>query len=317
MHLIPDKSIDMILCDLPYGTTACKWDTIIPFEPLWEQYNRIIKSNGVIVLFGSQPFTSKLITSNIEMFKYEIIWVKSHPSNSLLCNKQVLKYHENICVFYRDLTKNNDSYFKELRNYFKQIYNDIGLSKKQILKDIGQQADHCFRFNSGQWGLPTKETYEKLKQMYNLNLIDYEVIQNKYLNEFSITYNPQMVVGEKNHKRNTKGSMKSEIIGSEIDIVDLKYDGMKYPKSYYMDNTYLRGKTIHPTQKPVELCEWLIKMYSNEGETVLDNCMGSGTTAIACINTNRNYIGFELDENYYNLANKRIQDHLKNLNTAS
>ena len=226
MPSIPDKSIDMILCDLPYGTTACKWDTVIPFEPLWKEYKRLIKDNGAVVLTASQPFTSALVMSNPKMFKYELIWIKSHPSNSMLAKKQPLKYHENICVF----------------------------SKGQTV------------------------------------------------------YNPQMVQGEPNHSRKRVKSMSSEIMGQDVKIVELNYDGLKYPKSYYIDNSYLRGNLLHPTQKPLALFEYLIKTYTNEGDLVIDNCAGSGTTGVACQNLNRNYILIEKEPKYYDIILKRLSE---------
>jgi len=226
MKLIDDKSIDMILCDLPYGTTKCKWDIVIPFEPLWEQYERIIKDNGAIVLFGSQPFTSALVMSNLKLFKYEWIWQKTLATNFMLVKKQPAKKHENILVFY----------------------------KKQP------------------------------------------------------TYNPQMEIGkpykDKPRKRTVGIHGNAETIKKAINN-----EGTRYPSSVQLFSNGNNGN-VHPTQKPVELCEYLIKTYTNEGETVLDNCMGSGTTAIACINTNRNFIGFEIDKHYCDIANERIQKAL-------
>ena len=225
MQHIPDKSIDMILCDLPYGTTACKWDTIIPLDKLWEQYERVIKDNGAIVLTASQPFTTKLINSNIKNFKYTWVWEKSRFANQMLAKKQPLKIHEDICVFYK-----------------KQVnYNPQGLI------EINKTTKQGKKISDNNGGGTRKTSYKQTHTNYPRTILKY----------------------------------KSE------------------------------GKTIHPTQKPVALFEYLIKTYTNEGETVLDNCMGSGTTAIACINTKRNYIGFELDEEYYNLANERISKTLK------
>ena len=227
MKRIPDKSVDMILCDLPYGTTACKWDTIIPFEPLWEQYERIIKDNGAIVLTASQPFTSVLISSNIKGYKYNWVWEKSKASNFIQVKNQPLKNFEDICVFTRD----------------------------------GKKAN----------------------------------------------YYPQMTEGESYKPR--AGKKKTEVY-NEIPNHTFRNGskGLRYPKALqYFKTSESEGKVYHPTQKPVALFEYLIRTYTNECETVLDNCMGSGTTAIACMNTNRNYIGFELDETYFNLANERIE----------
>lgn len=227
MKRIPDKSVDMILCDLPYGTTACKWDTVIPLDKLWEQYERVIKDNGAIVLFGSQPFTSVLVNSNLKDFRYEWIWIKSRASLFQHARKMPMKRHENILVFYKKL--------------------------------------------------PT----------YNLELkrLDKKV---------------------KSSRKNKGGSLLGKV--SENKEYYQEETGFNFSDIFFKNPN---NKNIHPTQKPVPLFEHLIKTYTNEGETVLDNCMGSGTTAVACINTNRNYIGFELDEGYYDIANERISKTLK------
>lgn len=232
MQNIPAKSVDMILCDLPYGTTACKWDTIIPFEPLWAQYKRIIKDNGAIVLFGSQPFTSALVMSNPKWFKYELIWEKPNPSNPMLAKKQTLKNHENILLFYKNqCTFNPQMELRLEKDKRSQVEKELG-----IFKHTGQKR----------------------------------IIPN--------------AMGE-----------------------------YKYPMSVRKFNREQTG--FHPTQKPVALFEYLIKTYTNEGETVLDNCAGSGTTAIACLNTNRNYICIEKEPKYYEIINKRIEAHIKQQNT--
>ena len=221
MKDIPDKSIDMILCDLPYGTTACKWDTIIPFEPLWEQYKRIIKDNGAIVLTASQPFTSALVMSNPKMFKYCWVWNKAKAANYVNAKKQPLKIHEDIAVF----CKGN--------NYNPQ-------------KTIGK-----FRKKGG----------------YTVNR-EVAVAQNPIVS-FNDTYYPKS-------------------------ILDFSVAGNK-------------DSTLHPTQKPVALFEYLIKTYTNEGDLVLDNCAGSGTTGVACKNLNRNYILIEKEQEYIDIINKRLQ----------
>jgi site-specific DNA-methyltransferase (adenine-specific) len=224
---IADKSIDMILCDLPYGTTACKWDTVIPFEPLWLQYKRIIKDNGAIVLTASQPFTSALVMSNPDMFKYEWIWDKRMTTNFAMAKKQPLRNHENICVFYKK----------------QSVYNPQ-LNNTQTLKPFGK-----------------------------------------------IRGGPSDVCGNLGAKKNT---------------------GVGYPKTiitYARPNNLNNDGNLHPTQKPVALFEYLIKTYTNEGETVLDNCAGSGTTAIACLNTCRRYILIEKEKQYIDIINKRIAEH--------
>lgn len=229
MKRIPDKSVDMILCDLPYGTTACKWDTIIPFESLWEQYERVIKDSGAIVLFGSEPFSSRLRMSNLKIYKYDWYWNKSKPIGFANAKKMPLKDIETVSVFY-----------KKPPSYFPQNIVRVDKLKNNSTKVI--KGKHMSAQNGGAFKT------------------------DKYIQEF--TNYPRQV--------------------------------LKIP---------IEGKNIHPTQKPVPLFEYLIKTYTNEGETVLDNCMGSGTTAIACINTKRNYIGFEMDEEYYRLLTKRIEEH--------
>lgn len=229
MKKIEDKSVDMILCDLPYGTTRNKWDSIIPFDELWREYNRIIKDNGAIVLTSAQPFTSSLVMSNIKNFKYSWTWDKKLSTGHLNAKKQPLRRTEDICIFY-----------KKPPTYNPQI---VKRDKKRVDKASGKVV-----LGDG-------------KQSY----------------------------GEHMH------------VGGEYDF--------RYPTNILEFSNANRKNKTHPTQKPLELFEYLIKTYTNEGETVLDNCMGSGTTAIACINTNRNYIGFELDEGYYKASLDRIEKH--------
>lgn len=221
---VEDKSIDMIFCDLPYGTTACKWDTIIPFDKLWSEYERVIKDNGAIVLFASQPFTSNLIMSNTKLFKYDLTWIKERPSNPALAKKRPLNYKEDICVFY----------------------------KKQP------------------------------------------------------TYNPQMTLRDEKNKRNNKNEKFNTETSAKLGD-SFKKTGMNdycYPKNFVNVNVQ-RG--LHPTQKPLALIEYMIKTYTNEGDLILDNTCGSGTTGLGAKNLNRNYIMMEQDPKYYEIACKRVQ----------
>jgi site-specific DNA-methyltransferase (adenine-specific) len=234
MKDIPDKSIDMILCDLPYGTTSCKWDVVIPFEPLWEQYERIIKDNGAIVLTASQPFTTKLISSNESLFKYEFIWIKNKPTGFINAKNAPLKKHENVLVFSKGKTANC--------NKNNMIYNPQGLIEINKFK---------------------KSKYDK-----------------------------NDIWGTRPCRKNDGYTQKYSNYPTSI----LEFNGEANP--------------IHNTQKPVALLEYLIKTYTNENETVLDNCMGSGSTGVACINTNRNFIGIEKDDKYFEIAKKRIEEHL-------
>ena len=221
MKNIPDKSIDMILCDLPYGTTHNKWDNVIPMESLWKQYNRIIKEHGAIVLFSQMPFGASLIMSNPKMFRYEWIWEKNQAAGFLNAKKMPLRKHENILVFYKHLP----------------TYNPQGLIKLD------------------------------------------EPIQKK---------------GSANRNGKNYGVADKSFIRTHTN----------YPTDII---TFSKDSGYHPTQKPVDLLEYLIKTYTNEGDTVLDNCMGSGSTGVACVNTNRDFIGMELNEEYFKIACERIE----------
>lgn len=227
MKEIPDNSVDMVLCDLPYGTTICKWDSIIPFEPLWEQYKRICKDNAAIVLFGAEPFSSRLRMSNPQMFRYDLIWEKTKFPNFMFVHKQPARLHETISVFY----------------------------KKQP------------------------------------------------------TYNPQMKEGTPyTDKRDTRIAKRGDDIGTLMGQTKKKPTenfGTRFPSTILRFSNVNKG-THHPTQKPVPLLEYLIKTYSNEGDVVLDNTMGSGSTGVACVNTGRDFIGIELDDHYFSIAEKRI-----------
>ncbi|NEZ47820.1 site-specific DNA-methyltransferase [Clostridium niameyense] len=306
MKKIDDKSVDMILCDLPYGTTACEWDTVIPFEPLWKEYKRIIKLDGVIVLFGDQPFTSELVCSNINWYSHSWIWDKNNSSNYTLAKVQPLKTTEDIIVFKRP--NNNDlESFTELKNIFKKIMKQIGKSKKQIIDDLGHGLDHCFRVNSLQWGLPTEENYIKMINLYNLiNVPSYSRLKNMYENEFRNRYNPQGVIA---FNKTTKRGSSAKHFGnnSKLNIENMQ-EFTNYPRNILKFIKTKDDKGLHPAQKPVALLEYLIKTYTNSRETVLDNCMGAGSTGVACININRSFIGIEKHEQFYEIAKKRIEE---------
>lgn len=222
MKSIPDKSIDMILCDLPYGTTRNKWDTVIDLDLLWSQYERIIKDNGAIVLFAQVPFNIVLGYSNLKLLKYEWIWEKEQGTGHLNAKKMPLKSHENIMVFYKKPP----------------------------------------------------------------------------------TYNPQMVGNEVRTVKRSGNKSKTTNYGDFIEIKESTYIG-RYPKDIIKFN---KDKGYHPTQKPVALLEYLIKTYTNEGELVLDNCMGSGSTGVACQNTGRKFIGIELDDKYFEISKSRLNE---------
>lgn len=223
MKLIPDKSVDMILCDLPYGTLSCKWDTVIPFDVLWKQYNRIIKDNSAVVLFGSEPFSSKLRMSNLKDYKYDLYWDKKIPSGMCNAKIQPMRQIETISVFIK-----GKSFY-----YPRMIKRDVPITSGGMTGSRSAGAKGLAR-------LDTKVYTEK----YPTTLLSFDKVR--------------------------KGS-------------------------------------LHPTQKPTDLLEYLIKTYSKEGDVVLDNCMGSGSTGVACLNTNRKFIGIELDKKYYDIAKDRLR----------
>ena len=235
MPNLPLDSVDMVLCDLPYGITPCEWDKVIPLNKLWTDYKRIVKPNGAIVLFGSQPFTSHLVNSNLAMFKYEWIYQKIAGSNFANAQRMPIKEHENICVFY----------------------------DKQP------------------------------------------------------TYNPQMQERSANGKKRLNTPYKPnsttscEAIGNipRNNVGRIYNKDLRLPSSVQCFNNRAKGsRGLHPTQKPIELCEYLIKTYTNEGDTVMDNCMGSGTTGVACVRLNRKFIGIEIRNDYFEIAKQRIEE---------
>lgn len=238
MPKIADKSVDCILCDLPYGTTACKWDIIIPFEPLWEQYHRVCKDNAAIVLFAGEPFTSRLIMSNIKEYRQKLTWLKTRPTNVFNAKKQFMNWTEDICVFYRSLPTFNP-----------QMRTDGQFT--------GAKVQHC------------------------------------------------------NHDRST-GTLGQT--GEKAGYVHEGNGGLFYPKSVLeYSNVHHGNDCLHPTQKPVELLQYLIRTYTNENDVVLDNCMGSGSTIVAAIREKRQYIGIEKNEHYFEIAKERIKNETSQL----
>ena len=226
MKDIPDGSVDLVLTDPPYGTTACKWDSVIPFEPMWTQIKRIVKKDAAIVLFGSQPFTSALVMSNVDMFKYCWVFGKSLPVGHGYAKYRPMSNHEDICIFGKGRT----------------------------------------------------------------------------------TYNPQYTPREKPRVYTRKNASLSGSSSMTSHDGETRVLFGKYPTTIQMFNTSVQNGKVHPTQKPVALLEYLIRTYTNEGETVLDFTMGSGSTGVACVNTNRNFIGIELDADYFKIAENRIAD---------
>ena len=321
MKDIPDKSIDMILCDLPYGTTACAWDSVIPVNPLWEQYKRIVKRGGIIALFGSEPFSSFLRTSNIDWYKYDWIWEKPNGSGFLSANIVPLKNHENISVFYQTFSDCYDTteMFAELKEYMQLEKKKAGLNEKKVRELLGSYMGSHYFTNGSQFCIPTAEAYLKL-QSTGFFCMAFTELAEKYQSErqkakidnFN-TYNPQFAEGKPYEcKRGTEAEVFCGIKGHKSKHIT-KNDGKRYPKTVLKFN---EETGLHPTQKPVPLLEYLIRTYTNEGDTVLDNCMGSGSTGVACVNLNRNFIGMELKREYFDISRERIDNARFNQQTG-
>ena len=310
---IPDKSVDMILCDLPYGTTACEWDSIIDMNRLWEQYERVIKDNGNIILTSQGMFTADLMTFKRTWFNHDYVWVKNMHSNFALTGIQPHRIFEDVLVFRPPRKDDLDIQFNlELRTYSHKILSFINMTSKKICEKLGnRKAEHFFYYNTSQFGLCTKETYLELIEHFKIDEMDgflsYDTLvsMKEKLTYLPYTYNHGATV--KKQRITTKNSfISARHLGNCSDQEHISREYENYPKNVlYFDVE--RG--LHPTQKPVALFEYLIKTYTNENEVVLDNCAGSGTTAIACINTNRRYICMEQNKEYYDKAMNRINNH--------
>jgi DNA modification methylase len=311
---IEDKSIDAIICDLPYGTTACAWDIIIPFEKLWKEYDRVLKDKGSIILTASQPFTSILLMSNLKWFSHEWIWEKEMGSNFMLANKQPLKIHESILVFNRPINevKNDFGKYSDIRDYFQEERKKTNLSYKEINEKCfgsasngGGMASNILTSHKKGWSFPSKEKYEALQKIGICNT-PYEALKNEYLKAFEIdrTYNP-IKTGGKPYVIKQGGV--SDVYGNKENNITTENNGDRFPTSILKIK---RDKEkVHPTAKPLELMEYLVKTYTNEGDMVLDNTMGSGTTNLACIKLNRKSIGIEKEKQYYDVAVRRASEY--------
>ena len=291
---IKDGSVDLILTDLPYGTVTniassetvkhgmqnkTTWDNVIDTDKIMSIANRILRKNGKMVLFAQQPFTTELISKQIANvpFNYCMIWKKDHFANSLIAKKAPLNYYEDVLVF----SKTHDfEGIHPLRPYFKNVLEYIGLKKKTIVEEIGQSADHCFRVDSSQFSLCTEKTYNKIIEVYRIDKME-------------------------GFRTFADISTESDGLNSTFNLWEggkFKSNVLEYKKDY---------DGLHPTQKPIFLLEDLIKTFSNENDLVVDLTAGSFSTAIACINTKRKFIGIEKDENYFNIGKKRVEEKRK------
>lgn len=304
---IKDKTINLFLLDLPYGQTSCKWDSVIDLHKMWIEIKRMMKPNGIIIFFCTAKFGNTIINSNPKWFKYDLIWKKSRKVGFLSANKQPLREHENIYVFNGNAEDNQEG-----KIYAKKILDYIGKTKTQINKILGhRKAEHFFYFKEDveQFSFPTEDVYNELIKHFKIDEM------TDFIPFLNITYNPQKTEG-KPYKSKERIETDGVYIKDSYKRTATKDTTNRHPTSI-IENTILEynnpAKSLHRTQKPVELCEWLIKTYTNEDDVVMDFTMGSGTTGVACINTNREFIGVEMDKEIFEIAETRILDKLKDL----
>lgn len=290
---IPDGSVDLILTDPPYGTMKgaqldgwddkrTAWDTVIDSKLMWHEINRVLRVNGCCILFSQDPYTTELVVNghNNVPFSYRMTWIKDHFANALVAKKAPVSYAEDICVFFK---RHDDLKLHPLRQRIKSITDYIGKTKKQVFSEMGHQGVcHFFRYDTDQFSLCTEATYNELIELYGIDKID------------GFTPYAELVEINKSYSR----------------AFNL-HDGKKYKSNILEYKKDYNG--YHPTQKPVLLLEDLIKTYSNKSNTVLDFTMGSGSTGVACVNTNRKFIGIELDPDYFAIAEQRINEALSKL----
>jgi len=302
---IESGSVDLILTDLPYGTVKgmggdmekykhlsnADWDNVIDTNKIMQIANRILRKNGKMVLTANQPFTTELISKAMPNLPhcYNMYWDKMHFANCLVANKAPVSYIEDVLVFSKMHQKHDFEGTHPLRLYFKKVFEFIGGTKKSIIEKIGQKADHTFRFNSTQYGLCTEKTYLELIEVFGIDKVN-EFKEFAELKQIDKEYRTDLLKQMNEQYPSTFNLWEGNKYKSNI---------LKYKKDY---------DGHHPTQKPVLLLEDLIKTFSNENDLVVDLTMGSGSTGVACKNTNRNFIGIEQDENYFNIAEKRIKE---------
>lgn len=311
---IPDGSIDLILCDLPYGTTECKWDHVLPMEKLWKEYRRLLKGNGVAALFCAQPFTTNLIQSNRPAFRYCWYWLKNQATGFAFAKFQPMRKVEEVAIFVCNVPgQNNTGKHKALRAYMQEELKQSGMKRADINKILGNSMSSHYFTNGAQFSIPPADQWEKLQKETGRFCRSWEDVREEYRAELGksgaapapATYNPQGLQLIANPKPKRRLAIKADTI-YDFDTLMQEYTPQytNYPKNVLQFNTE-RG--LHPTQKPVPLLEYLVRTYTNEGETVLDNCMGSGSTGLACLRSGRHFIGMEKDPQYFQIAQERIE----------
>ena len=310
---IPDGAVDLILCDLPYGTTDCEWDSVLPFDKLWPEYKRVLKANGVAALFCAQPFTTQLISSNRRDFRYCWYWLKNQVTGFTYARYQPMRQIEDIAIFIcNSPSHNNQGKYQALREYMFEELKRSGKSRADIDEILGNQMSSHYFTNGQQFSIPTAENWAKLQAATGCFCRDHSDVRQEYEKEQRespadpFTYNPQglQVVKDAKPKRQ-RGALREAVYSMDTLMQEYTPRFTNWPKNVLQFSTE-RG--FHPTQKPVPLLEYLIRTYTNDGDTVLDNCMGSGSTGVAVKRVGgRHFIGMEQNKVYFDIAKERIE----------
>lgn len=305
MKKIPDGSVDLVLTDLPYGATDAEWDTALPLPELWAHWRRILRPFGTVLLFGTQPFISDVISSNRRDFSHVWYWKKDGPTGHLNCHKQPLRNIEECAVFIcNKQSKDKIGQYPNARKYLHEQKKLSGLTGGQINELLGGHMARHYFTNGQRFSYPAPEAYAKLQStgFFSLSLSELKALDEDPQEKYRAVFNPQGVeeLSRERHRTHYSG----QLYRGKQQRYTQKYTG--YP--VHLLEFSRDSKRVHPTQKPVPLLEYLVRTYTDEGMTVLDCCMGSGSTGVACVNTGRNFIGIEMDDKYFQTASERIAE---------
>lgn len=305
MKAIPDGSVDLVLTDLPYGVTAAEWDTVLPLPELWMHWRRVLRPFGTVLLFGTQPFISDVISSNRRDFSHVWYWKKDGATGHLNCHKQPMRNIEECAVFICNKpSEDKTGQYPNARKYLQEQKKLSGLTRGQINELLGSSmASHYFT-NGSQFSFPSEDAYRRLQTtgFFSLSLSELKALDEDPQEKYRAVFNPQGVKELSRERPQTKNG--GQLYRGKRQRYTQKLTG--FPVQLVTFDT--DRPRLHPTQKPVDLLEYLIKTYTDEGMSVLDCCMGSGSTGVACVNTGRNFIGIEMDDKYFQIASERIAE---------
>ena len=316
---LPDKSVDLVLCDLPYGTTECKWDSVLPMERLWKEYRRLLRCNGVAALFAAQPFTTTLINSNRPAFRYCWYWLKNTATGFAFARYQPMRKIEEVAIFVCNVPgKDNTDQHKALRAYMLEELKESGRTRSEINGILGNSMSSHYFTRGSQFAIPPREQWEKLQAATGRFSRSWDDVREEYKAELGgghsggpQIYNPQGLQIVTDPKPKRRLAMQADSV-YKMDTLMQEYTP-KYKNWPVNVLQFHKESGLHPTQKPVPLLEYLVRTYTNAGGTVLDNCMGSGSTGVACLRTGRHFIGIEKDPHYFQIAKERLDKERETL----